>query len=167
MLRRAAQIITGPFRTTAGAALDVEDTLASSDATARTNSSRSHHVDQHHTTPRGNDALRKQQQGPEPSRSIFKHPRKEVRYTAQPVREAPTTRRTSMVDPTIPHIAESPEIALKEHDATDPSTLCVYTDGSGIKGHVGAAVVAPMLAIQGIRAKRAPFPISIMDLLSS
>ncbi|KAH8583625.1 hypothetical protein B0O99DRAFT_531383 [Bisporella sp. PMI_857] len=52
--------------------------------------------------------------------------------------------------PPITHIAESTETAIKQHDATEPSTLCIYTDGSSINNHVGAAAVAPALQLDSI-----------------
>ena len=59
--------------------------------------------------------------------------------------------------PPFTQIARSPEVAVREHDATQPGTLCVYTDGSGINGHVGAAAIAPKLQHREIRTTRTEY----------
>jgi ribonuclease HI len=54
-------------------------------------------------------------------------------------------------------INESPDAAVEQHDATEPIALRIYTDGSGINGHVGAAAVAPAVQLRGITTKRTQY----------
>ena len=56
--------------------------------------------------------------------------------------------------PPVTHIDKTAEDAIKRYDATDLRTLRVYTDGSGIDGHVGAATVVLDMLITDILAKR-------------
>lgn len=54
-------------------------------------------------------------------------------------------------------IAKSPELAIKKHDTTETETQCIYADGSSINSHVGAAAIAPIIQLQGIRTKRTEY----------
>ncbi|KAJ6114107.1 hypothetical protein N7512_007552 [Penicillium capsulatum] len=59
--------------------------------------------------------------------------------------------------PPVVHIDESAEEAVKKHDTMELGTLRIYTDGSGINGHVGAAAITPAPQVNGLYTKRTQY----------
>jgi hypothetical protein len=152
--RRAAPTITGAFRTTAGAAVKVEAHLlpplqqleqTALEATIRIQ-----------TTPLYEEMVPSEHNNSTQSPLNQFSSILESKYNIQLDRLE--KRQQHIVLPWwIPPFAcidESPEAAVKQHDATYRRTLCIYADGSGIDGHVGAAAIAPMLQLRDIRTKR-------------
>ena len=73
-------------------------------------------------------------------------------YAAQAMETIRPYPRPPWWTPTITiHIDPTKELAKKHHDETMPmhnpnTTLCIYTDGSGINNHIGAAAYCPTIA---------------------
>ncbi|GAM42235.1 hypothetical protein TCE0_044r16011 [Talaromyces pinophilus] len=79
-----------------------------------------------------------------------------MRIRTTPLHDDMATTETKR-DPQPVRINESAEEAVKEHDATEPGTLRIYTDRRGINGHVGAAAVTSAPTANGIFAKRTQY----------
>ncbi|OQV10369.1 hypothetical protein CLAIMM_14382 [Cladophialophora immunda] len=143
--RRAAQIITGAFRTTAANAVEVEAHLLPLDqqmeklslhSTLRLLScpSRPVSVD----VGRGR---RYSKENPMSRHARVLQKRYQIHHLElehrQPYIVTPWWKPPSVF------IASTPEEAISQHNSlcVDTDTTCVYTDGSGINGHVGAAAV--------------------------
>ena len=139
--RRAGQVITGAFRTTAVSAVEVEAHLLPIQQQLEQTAVQA--AMRIRTTPLFNEIS-----GPQnmpkilsPLDQLSEMLRKKHKVDLDKLER----RRQHVVPPwwTPPliRIAESGELALKEHDDTGGEVMCIYSDGSGIKGHVAAAAV--------------------------
>ncbi|RMZ90276.1 hypothetical protein DV736_g2490, partial [Chaetothyriales sp. CBS 134916] len=143
--RRAAQIITGAFRTTAASAVEVEAHLLPLDQQMEKLSL--------HTTLRllscpsrpipikVGGRQRYSRENPITHHARVLRKRYQINHTnlehRQPYIVTPWWKPPSVV------VANTPEDAISQHNSVCMRTdiTCIYTDGSGINGHVGAAAV--------------------------
>ncbi len=154
--RRAAQIITGAFRTTAGAAVDVEANLLP--VTNQIEQTALEATMRIRTTPLHTEMI---QAGDNSGKSPLDRLSNLLESKHHAQLDRLEKRRQHVVPPwwTPPftQIDKSPEDAIKRHDATDSRALRVYTDGSGIDGHVGAAAVVLNMPVADVMAKRTEY----------
>ncbi|CAI6040569.1 unnamed protein product [Clonostachys chloroleuca] len=128
---RAAQIITGAFRATAGDAVDVEAHLLSA---------------QQQLEQTALEAAKRARTTPiDTEKSPLDHllgilQRKHGVQLNQLERRQPHIVPAWWTPP-FTCIAPSAELAIKDHDEVKTGSICIFTDGSGIDGHVDAAAV--------------------------
>jgi ribonuclease HI len=155
--KRAAQIITGAFRTTAGAAVNVEANLlpvpqqleqTALEAIMRI---RSTPLYTEMASTRNDNLV----QSPLNQFSQILEHKYNIQLDRLEKRQPHIT--TLWWTPPFTRIAESREAAIEEHNTAELTSLRIYTDGSGIRDHVGAAAIALALQPRNICTKRTEY----------
>ena len=153
--RRAAHVITGAFRTTAGSAVDVEANLLPVRQQLEQTALES--IIRLRTTPLYAEMARlgKNSKARSPLGRLSTVLKNKYRLQLGRLEKRQPYVVPPWWTPPSTHIDLSPEAAVEQHDAIDQdTTLCIYTDGSAIDGHVGAAAIVPSLHLDNVRLRR-------------
>ena len=155
--KRAAQTITGAFRTTAAAAVEIESRLlpiqqlleqTTLESSLRIRSTPLYKImDEGRTNRSDSTPLDRLSQTLTAKHNIDLNMLEERKaYIIPPWWTPPKV-----------HIARSAETATKEHNTLTEEALCLYTDGSSIRGHFAAAAVAPGMDLASLSTGRTEY----------